>query len=322
MARAGQSERVPDGVGIDAHMIGQTHDGSTGLMHYNARYYDPQIGRFISADTIIPNPMDPQQLNRYSYVTNNPVLYRDPTGHCQTIDANGVCKIYGNGWDYGSDIGVMAHGLHEGGYGGATWTRDGSIGYSLWGSIKAGAKNIATVADGAWDRAWEFGEYKIDRLSDDFGDIVADPDLGDIVEVLTVPIETLVNDTGAIIGILGGGDVVTGDDQNAGCPVGATCIVDAGWLPFGYKGQAFNEVLVTLNGASDDTVKLHEPQHFYDAEEYGWLLFAVAYGKRSAQSAIHGSDPYRGNSFEQRAYQAEDDKAFQPGWSLWEMMRR
>ncbi len=81
--------------------FGQTHDTTTGLMHYNARYYDPLVGRFISADTIIPNPADPQQLNRYSYVGNNPIRYNDPTGHCQTIDENGVCTIYGNGWDYG-----------------------------------------------------------------------------------------------------------------------------------------------------------------------------------------------------------------------------
>jgi len=39
------------------------------------------IGRFISADTIIPEPGNPQALNRYSYVLNNPIRYNDPTGH-------------------------------------------------------------------------------------------------------------------------------------------------------------------------------------------------------------------------------------------------
>ncbi len=72
--------------------IGQTHDGSTGLMHYNARYYDPLVGRFISADTIVPNPANPQDLNRYTYVRNNPVRYTDPTGHCTqwSIDGDGT----------------------------------------------------------------------------------------------------------------------------------------------------------------------------------------------------------------------------------------
>jgi hypothetical protein len=49
---------------------------------YNARYYNPVLGRFISADTIVPDPANPQDLNRYSYVNNNPTNYTDPTGHC------------------------------------------------------------------------------------------------------------------------------------------------------------------------------------------------------------------------------------------------
>jgi len=56
-------------------------DDNTGLYYYNARYYDPEIGRFISPDTIVPNPANPQSLNRYSYCLNNPLKYIDPSGH-------------------------------------------------------------------------------------------------------------------------------------------------------------------------------------------------------------------------------------------------
>jgi hypothetical protein len=45
-----------------------------------ARYYDPTIGRFISPDTIVPAPANPQSLNRYSYCLNNPLKYVDPSG--------------------------------------------------------------------------------------------------------------------------------------------------------------------------------------------------------------------------------------------------
>jgi RHS repeat-associated protein len=60
---------------------GQEHDGETGLHYYNARYYNPDIRRFTQPDDIIQNIYDPQMLNRYSYVRNNPIKYTDPSGH-------------------------------------------------------------------------------------------------------------------------------------------------------------------------------------------------------------------------------------------------
>ena len=56
-------------------------DGSTGLYFYESRYYDALLGRFISADTIVPSSTDPQALNRYSYGRNNPIIFNDPSGH-------------------------------------------------------------------------------------------------------------------------------------------------------------------------------------------------------------------------------------------------
>lgn len=47
----------------------------------DARYYEPTLGRMVSADTVIPHLSNPQSLNRYSYVLNNPIMYNDPTGH-------------------------------------------------------------------------------------------------------------------------------------------------------------------------------------------------------------------------------------------------
>jgi len=56
-------------------------DDETGLMYYNARYYDPSLGRFITADTVVPSATDLESLNRYSYCRNNPVNMVDPSGH-------------------------------------------------------------------------------------------------------------------------------------------------------------------------------------------------------------------------------------------------
>ncbi|MCP4305662.1 MAG: hypothetical protein GY788_12435, partial [bacterium] len=51
-----------------------------GLVHMNGRVYDPEIGRFLSADPLIQFPFNLQSLNRYTYVLNNPLSLIDPTG--------------------------------------------------------------------------------------------------------------------------------------------------------------------------------------------------------------------------------------------------
>lgn len=60
---------------------GKKLDDETGLIYFGARYYDSSLGRFITADTIVQNPSDPQTLNRYSYCGNNPVNRVDLDGH-------------------------------------------------------------------------------------------------------------------------------------------------------------------------------------------------------------------------------------------------
>ena len=38
-----------------------------------ARWYDPYLGRWLSPDPIVPDPANPQSLNRFSYCLNNPL---------------------------------------------------------------------------------------------------------------------------------------------------------------------------------------------------------------------------------------------------------
>jgi RHS repeat-associated protein len=51
-----------------------------GLYNYGARFYSTLVGRFVSPDPLIASPGDPQTLNRYAYVRNNPLVYVDPSG--------------------------------------------------------------------------------------------------------------------------------------------------------------------------------------------------------------------------------------------------
>jgi RHS repeat-associated protein len=59
--------------------IGQRNDSETGLIYLHARYYDPRLARFVTAD-----PTDPTEqgmgLNRYAYAGNSPIVNLDPTG--------------------------------------------------------------------------------------------------------------------------------------------------------------------------------------------------------------------------------------------------
>lgn len=66
-------------------------------MDYRARFYSPALGRFLQPDTIIPNPANPQSLNRFGYVGNNSIVFNDPTGHIKCeFDAQGNDFCYEN----------------------------------------------------------------------------------------------------------------------------------------------------------------------------------------------------------------------------------
>jgi len=75
----------------------------TGLYYANARYYDPKVKWFVSVDPVVLNIgtgylhenydkelttylQEPQNLNSYSYVTNNPLMYIDPNGELKVKD--------------------------------------------------------------------------------------------------------------------------------------------------------------------------------------------------------------------------------------------
>jgi RHS repeat-associated protein len=60
---------------------GQYYDDATGLYYFGARHYDPQLGRFLAADTQVPDPTNPRSLHRYAFAGGNPIRYVDPTGH-------------------------------------------------------------------------------------------------------------------------------------------------------------------------------------------------------------------------------------------------
>jgi RHS repeat-associated protein len=99
---------------------GQENDADTELMYYGARYYSPEYRIFVQPDTMLPDPYNPQALNRYAYCLNNPVRYTDPSGHYVesaidvaflAMDINDIRTENANKWTYiglGADVVCLA----------------------------------------------------------------------------------------------------------------------------------------------------------------------------------------------------------------------
>jgi len=86
------------------------------------RFFTPVAARFISPDSIVPNPASPQSLNRYTAMANNPLKFADPTGHQACIDPDD-CEprdYTGGGSGGGSSGGGWSGGGTSGGSNGSS----------------------------------------------------------------------------------------------------------------------------------------------------------------------------------------------------------
>jgi hypothetical protein len=63
-------------------------------VHMNGRVYDAELGRMLSADPFVPEAVNPQAFNRYSYVLNNPLSYTDPSGFFFKKLFKAVVKVF------------------------------------------------------------------------------------------------------------------------------------------------------------------------------------------------------------------------------------
>lgn len=87
---------------VNRLFTGQEFDKESGLYYYNARYYDPNVGVFMTPDPAMDG------LNHYGYAKGNPIKYQDPTGtdaeverdpKTFTITIKTLIYIYGEGAD-------------------------------------------------------------------------------------------------------------------------------------------------------------------------------------------------------------------------------
>jgi RHS repeat-associated protein len=105
-------------------------DTENGLYYMRARYYDPDIKRFINLDVLLGSIDEGQSLNRYAYVNGNPISYVDPFGTCvesgeaghMAFDVGGMVPVGGMAFDAINAIWYAAEG---------DWTNFGWSGLAL-----------------------------------------------------------------------------------------------------------------------------------------------------------------------------------------------
>ncbi len=74
-------ETSTSGEGVNGYKFTGKELDDTGLYYYGARYYLPELGRFLQSDAVEFDTKNPLSLNRYAYTENNPLKYVDPTGN-------------------------------------------------------------------------------------------------------------------------------------------------------------------------------------------------------------------------------------------------
>ncbi|MFN8465375.1 MAG: RHS repeat-associated core domain-containing protein [Caldilineaceae bacterium] len=136
----------------DRRFTGQVED-PTGLYYYNSRYYDPQLGQFISPDTIVPEPNNLLSYNRYLYANGNPLKYSNPTGHCASNEDGSRSEDDADCWSYVDEILKL-------------WNNDPDYWNGLFKDQDTWLKNLAT--NNFFDKDWMFNQYETYLKSDSF----------------------------------------------------------------------------------------------------------------------------------------------------------
>jgi|GEM_PF-5710727 len=171
-------------VGTAYRFTGQRQDVA-GLYFYQARWYDALLGRFISPDSIVAEPGNPQDFNRYAYARSNPLRYTDPSGYCPMCVGAGIGALVGagiawipqfttnlqngKGWDQAAlsvDWGKVAAGAAGGAISGATLGIGAAVGAGALGTMALGGVGgilggqAAAATEATWDEAsrWSQGQ--------------------------------------------------------------------------------------------------------------------------------------------------------------------
>ena len=144
------------------------YDIETGWYYLQSRYYNPSIGRFISADGLVGELGNIQSHNMYAYCANNPVMYTDSGGYCAHIIGGIIIGAL-----FGAGAQIIANVLS-----GEEWYND------LGGAILGGAVAGALTSVGASALAVGILSGLTTGLGNQIDDLMTGEEL-DFVEIAT-----------------------------------------------------------------------------------------------------------------------------------------
>ena len=171
---------LPTFVHLDHHFTGKERDQESGLDYFPARYYASSMGRWLSPDwSSIPvgvpyaSLSDPQSLNLYAYVGNNPLSHRDGDGHHQecapdtmstnkngdTVVTAGACHEVPDWWQF---------------QGARRWLGQHPKTVKIAGGVIIGATALSGLADGGASELAVPEEIALEEALIEGGEIAAE----------------------------------------------------------------------------------------------------------------------------------------------------
>ena len=189
---------------------GYYYDTETGLYYLKSRYYDPEVGRFITIDDI--SYLDPETingLNLYAYCGNNPVMHVDPNGTfilslfliCLGIGlvagaVTGGITAYNNGYRGWDLVGQIALGGLTGAAVGAAVGLVAGMGTAaiIGGLSSVAGKFVSDITASAISQSWAFGSWEDYAVAFIFGGLLKGVKMPNIVKAaMDIAIRPFVN---------------------------------------------------------------------------------------------------------------------------------
>jgi RHS repeat-associated protein len=295
---------------------GQRFEATSGLYDFRARWYDPEAGRFLSVDPVVQSASDPQTVNGYGYVRNNPVNLTDSTGKFLDGRALAFAASWG-GAAFGSPYGkALADRIFNHG------ETISAFGANSAGALAAGA--IGALSNALFNGPGGFGAPTIWTPGGYGGEVVASGGFGvsasgSLGGVLGAAADAFgkawalpVTAIGLLIGLggmLAGADVGIGNnaiqftqfplgEAGEGLTLGNVQIFPGSVIPSQEFGHYYGS-LVPIN------LGLHEEGHTFQFQAFGILFFPLY---------LMSGGISEGNRFEQAANAYALGGSYFPSW--------